>query len=59
MGSKPVSPNTNLDLRVILEVSIRQFFGWLATILLVTFADYPGVVCVIPMRRCIIKPCLN
>ena len=39
----------NLDLRTILEVPLRQFVLWLAMVLLVTFAGYPGVVCVTPM----------
>jgi hypothetical protein len=42
------SPN-KLDLRVIIETPLRQFVPWLATVLLVTFAGYPGVVCVTPM----------
>lgn len=42
------SPN-ELDFRVILETPIRQFIGWLAMVLLVTWAGFPGVVCVTPM----------
>ena len=44
-----MASSTGLDLRVILEVPIRQFVLWLAMVLLVTFAGYPGVVCVTPM----------
>ena len=38
-----------LDFRIIIETPIRQFAGWLAMVLLVSFAGYPGVVCVTPM----------
>ena len=38
-----------LDLRVIIEISLRQFAWWLVIVLLVTVAGYPGVVCVTPM----------
>jgi hypothetical protein len=38
-----------LDFRNILETPLRQFVPWLAMVLLVTFAGYPGVVCVTPM----------
>ena len=40
---------TPLDYRVILETPLRQFVPWLAMVLLVTWAGYPGVVCVTPM----------
>jgi NhaP-type Na+/H+ or K+/H+ antiporter len=40
---------TPLDTRVILETPLRQFVPWLAMVLLVTWAGYPGVVCVTPM----------
>ena len=44
------SPSSNgLDLRVIIETPLRQFVPWLAMVLIVTFAGYPGVVCVTPM----------
>jgi hypothetical protein len=33
----------------VLETPLRQFIGWLAMVLLVTWAGYPGVVCVTPM----------
>ena len=42
-------PKEKLDLRVIFEVSLRQFVWWLAAVLIVTFAGYPGVVCVTPL----------
>ena len=46
----PSSSSTNrLDLRVVFETPLRQFVPWLAMVLLVTFAGYPGVVCVSPM----------
>lgn len=38
-----------LDLRVIVETPLRQFVLWLAMVLLVSLAGYPGVVCVTPM----------
>ena len=38
-----------LDLRVIIEIPLRQFAWWLVIVLLVTVAGYPGVVCVTPM----------
>ena len=39
------SPN----IRLILETPLRQFAPWLAMVLLVTWAGYPGVVCATPM----------
>jgi hypothetical protein len=48
MDSSPTS-SKNIDLRVILETPLRQFVPWLAMVLLVTWAGYPGVVCVTPM----------
>ena len=48
MTSQFSSP-AGLDLRVIIETPLRQFVPWLATVLLVTWAGYPGVVCVTPM----------
>jgi len=45
----PLSPPSRLDFRVVLETPLRQFIGWLAMVLLVTWAGYPGVVCVTPM----------
>jgi hypothetical protein len=38
-----------LDLRTIIEVHLRQFVPWLAMVILVTWAGYPGVICVTPM----------
>ena len=40
---------TPLDTRVIFETPLRQFVPWLAIVVLVTWAGYPGVVCVTPM----------
>ena len=48
MISQSSSP-ARLDLRVIIETPLRQFVPWLAMVLLVTWAGYPGVVCVTPM----------
>jgi len=45
----PVPPSRALDLRIIFETPLRQFLPWLVTVLLVTFAGYPGVICVTPM----------
>jgi hypothetical protein len=43
------APSKGLDLRVIFEIPLRQFVPWLGSVLLVTWAGYPGVVCVTPM----------
>ncbi len=48
MSIPPPSPNQR-DRRISFEVALRQFVPWLAMVLLVTFAGYPGVVCVTPM----------
>jgi len=45
----PSPTASGLDLRVIIETPLRQFAPWLAIVLIVTFAGYPGVVCVTPM----------
>ena len=37
------------DARVTLETPLRLFAPWLAAVLLVTWAGYPGVVCVTPL----------
>jgi hypothetical protein len=47
--TSPSASSNRLDLRVIVETPLRQFAPWLAMVLLVTFAGYPGVVCVTPM----------
>lgn len=48
--TSPASPPTPaLDLRVILESALRLFAPWLVAVLLVTWAGYPGVVCVTPL----------
>ena len=49
MTINPPSSNNGLDLRNAIETSLRQFAPWLAIVLLVTWAGYPGVVCVTPM----------
>lgn len=46
--SDPASAS-GYDLRIILETPLRQFAPWLASVLVVTWAGYPGVVCVTPM----------
>jgi hypothetical protein len=38
-----------LDFRVILVVPLLLFAPWLAAVLVVTWAGYPGVVCVTPL----------
>jgi hypothetical protein len=43
------STPARLDVRVILETAGRLFLPWLASVLLVTWAGYPGVVCVTPL----------
>lgn len=49
MASSSPPPSNRLDFRVILEVPPRLFAPWLASVLVVTWAGYPGVVCVTPM----------
>ena len=49
MTINPPSSQNGLDHRVIFIVALRQFAWWLIMILLITFAGYPGVVCVTPM----------
>src|SRR5258707_15461558 len=39
----------NLDWRTIILVPLSQFAPWLAVVLLVTWAGYPGVVCATPL----------
>ena len=43
------SPSKGLDLRVIVEIPLRQFVPWLFSVVLVSLAGYPGVVCVTPL----------
>ncbi len=38
-----------IDFRLVFEIPLRQFVPWLAMVLLVSLAGYPGVVCVTPM----------
>jgi len=45
----PPASVKRLDLRTIIEVPLRQFVPWLAMVILVTWAGYPGVICVTPM----------
>ena len=44
-----MATSSRLDLRTVFETPLRQFVPWLATVLLVTWVGYPGVVCVTPM----------
>lgn len=46
-SSSPLS--NGLDLRVVFETPLRQFVLWLAMVILVSVAGYPGVICVTPM----------
>jgi hypothetical protein len=43
------APSNKLDLRIILEVPLRQFTPWFVTVLLVRWAGFPGVICVTPL----------
>lgn len=45
----PPSISNRLDLRIILLTPLTQFVWWLAAVVLVSAAGYPGVVCVTPM----------
>jgi hypothetical protein len=49
MATLPPASLKELDLRTIIEVPLRQFVPWLAMVILVTLAGYPGVICVTPM----------
>ena len=42
-------PSNGLDLRIVFETPLRQFVLWLAMVILVSLAGYPGVICVTPM----------
>jgi hypothetical protein len=44
-----MSSPARLDLRVILEIPLRQIIPWLLSVLLVSIAGYPGAICVTPM----------
>lgn len=49
-SSPPTSrPPGKLDLRVVVEIPLRQFAPWLAMVLLATWGGYPGVVLVTPL----------
>jgi hypothetical protein len=45
----PSSPSERLNLRTILLIPLQQFAPWLVSVLVVTWAGYPGVVCVTPV----------
>ena len=50
MTVQPPSASTNsLDWRTILVRPLRQFAAWLVIVLTVTWAGYPGVVCITPL----------
>jgi hypothetical protein len=42
-------PAKGLDLRIVLILPLQQFLPWLISVVLVTVAGYPGVICVTPM----------
>lgn len=42
-------PSNGLDLRIVFETPLRQFVLWLAMVVLVSLAGYPGVMCITPM----------
>jgi hypothetical protein len=48
MTARAPRPGSALDIRLILETPLRLFVAWLAMVLLVTWAGYPGVICVTP-----------
>jgi hypothetical protein len=48
MNSSPASAEA-WDWRTVLLIPLGQFAPWLASVLLVTWAGYPGVVCVTPV----------
>ena len=47
--TSPSPSSQGLDFRNVFETPLRQFVPWLAMVFLVTWAGYPGVVCVTPM----------
>ena len=49
MTSPTSPPRPGLSIRLILETPLMYFVPWLAAVLLVTWAGYPGVICVTPM----------
>jgi hypothetical protein len=49
MSELPARASNRLDLRIVFETPFRQFVPWLAGVLLIAWAGYPGVVCVTPM----------
>jgi len=49
MTSQTTSPSKGLDLRIILILPLQQFLPWLISVVLVSIAGYPGVLCVTPM----------
>jgi hypothetical protein len=49
MSASPSASGSGYDLRIIFETPLRQFAPWLASVLVVTWAGYPGVVCVTPV----------
>jgi hypothetical protein len=49
MTTSPSPSPKGLDFRAILVVPLLLFTPWLAAVLVVTWAGYPGVVCVTPL----------
>jgi hypothetical protein len=43
------SPTPALDLRTVMVVALGHFAVWLVSVLVVTLAGYPGVVCITPV----------
>lgn len=43
------SSSKGLDLRTMIEIPLRQFVPWLTAVLLVSWAGYPGIVCITPL----------
>jgi hypothetical protein len=49
MTSPTSQSKPGLNVRLILETPLQYFVFWLVAVLLVTWAGYPGVICVTPM----------
>lgn len=44
-----MTSSTGVDLRIILLLPLKQFLPWLLSVVLVSLAGYPGVICTTPM----------
>jgi hypothetical protein len=49
MASPTPQPGPGLNVRLILETPLLYFVFWLIAVLMVTWAGYPGVICITPM----------